>query len=450
MAAALGATLGAGGAAGSVHAETLQDALASAYAYNTDMAAARAHLQAIDEQVPQALSGWRPTVTLNSSGGYQSFNTGTSYLLPYEFSYEQGEYGGNIQLKQPLYSGGGTQASIARAKENVRAGRADLLGTEQTVLLRAATAYDDVLRARALLALDRDIEAQLRRKLQEITIRMQAGQLTQTDIDQAASRLSSASATRISAEGDMLAANARFVAAVGRPPQSEMLVHRLPPGLPRDAVEAIHLAEVNSPTVIASRFRMNAAQQAVTVAQATLLPSVSATAMAGIDQGQSVPTVPTKQASITVNLTVPIYQGGSAASQVRQAKATATESESQTRSSLRDARRDAEANYALWRAAADRLPEEVKQVRLAEIAYEGVRKEAALGAKSTFELLGQLQDLVTARSDEVEARYNVAINAYQLLVAIGRFTAADLRINVPLYDPAANGDALREKAFPLP
>ena len=207
-------------------ADTFADALEHAYAYNTDLAAARAHLRGVDEQVPQALAGWRPTVTLNTGAGYTTFDTGTSNLIPSEFVYEQWSYGGNLQLKQPIYSGGGTVADVARAEATVRAARADLLGTEQTVLQQAATAYDDVLRSRALLALDREIEGLLLQKVKEITLRMQAGQLTQTDVDQAASRHAAAKATRIAAEGDLLAATARFVAAVGRPPGGQMKTPR--------------------------------------------------------------------------------------------------------------------------------------------------------------------------------------------------------------------------------
>jgi outer membrane protein len=427
-------------------ADTLLDTLAHAYSYNTELLSARAHLRGIDEQVPQALAGWRPTVTINSSGGYQSFNTGTGPLLPTPFGYQQSNYGTNVQLKQPLYSGGGTVAGVAQAEANVRAARADLLGTEQTVLLSAATAYDDVLRARALLALDREIESLLRRKVHEITLRMQAGQLTQTDIDQTASRVAAAASTRIGAEGDLLAANARFVAAVGRPPGGELVIHGLPPGIPKDPSEAVQLADINSPTVIASRFRMDAAQHAIIVARAALLPTVSVSASAGVDQGQSFPTVATKQASVTVNLTVPIYQGGAVGSQVRQAKASASESEIQTLTSRRDARKDAAAGYATWRASMDRWEQEKLQVRLADAAYDGVRREAAVGAKSTFELLGQLQEAFNARASEVEARYDIATNAYQLLVAIGRFTAADLKLQTPLYDPTANYNKVRNDA----
>lgn len=431
-------------------ADTLQDALAHAYSYNTELISARAHLRSVDEQVPQALAGWKPTLSVTSSGGYQTFNTGTSHLLPTPFGYQQSNYGGTVQLKQPLYSGGGTVAGVDRAEANVRAARADLLGTEQTVLLSAATAFDDVVRARALTALNREIEGLLQRKLREITLRMQAGQLTQTDIDQTASRLAAATATRISGEGSLLAANARFVAAVGRPPEADMVLHGQPPGLPKDGSEAVRLADINSPTVIASQFRMSAAQHAVAVARAALLPSLSVTASAGKDQGVSFPTVYTNQASVIVNLSVPIYQGGAGASQLRQAKADASESQIQSLTSRRDARKNAEANFALWRAALDRLAQEQEQVRLALSAYEGVRKEAAVGAKSTFELLGQLQELFNARSNEVQARYDAAANAYQLLVSVGRFTAADLKLNVPIFDATANYKKVRDDILAVP
>src|SRR6201999_1268764 len=95
-------------------------------------------------------------------------------------------------------------------------------------------------------------------------------------------------------------------------------------------------------TVVASLFRMNAAEQAKAVAQAALLPSVSLMAQAGADQGVTIPSVSTKQMSVTVNVSVPVYQGGQLSSQVRQATANASESQLQTLNSRRDARKNAE------------------------------------------------------------------------------------------------------------
>ena len=248
----------------------------------------------------------------------------------------------------------------------------------------------------------------LRQKLKEITLRMQAGQLTLTDVDQTASRVPRRRppdrCRGRSVGGQCTLCRRSWTAARWR-----MDGHGLPPGLPKGAAEAIQLAEPNSPTVIASLFRMNAAEQAIAVARAALLPSVSLSAQAGADQGQSIPTVSTKQASVTVNVSVPVYQGGALSSQVRQARRTRRNPSCRPR--FRGATRERMPRSRMRPGGPRRRSAGATgkvQLPLAEAAYDNVRKEAAVGAKSTFELLGQLQELFNSRISEVQARYDVA------------------------------------------
>ncbi|MGH7030723.1 MAG: TolC family outer membrane protein [Stellaceae bacterium] len=426
-------------------AETLVEALTSAYATNADLLAARARLRATDEQVPQAVAAWRPTVNLTSSVGNQDYLVGTGSLLPTSFSYRQWSFGGGVKLDWPLYQGGRRQADLARAKQTVRAARADLLGTEQNVLLEAATSYEEVLRTRSLVKLDQEIEHLLERLVRATTTRQQAGQLTQTDVYQAATKLAAARVSQIGAEGDAAAAVARYTAAVGDAPPADLAVPSPPPGLPASAAQAVKLAVANDPTVVASLGRADAAKRAIAVARADLMPSVSLSARFTSDQGETFPTVPARGYSAQVDLTVPLYQSGAAASRLRQAEESASESEVQTWSSRRDARKNAQSADSQWRAAIAQEAQQREQVRLAQIAYQDVLKEAALGAKSVFELLSQLQDFYNARASEVNARYNAAVRAYQLLVAIGRFTAADLHLPTPIYNPIAHYRKVRDQ-----
>ncbi len=426
-------------------AETFVEALTSAYATNADLLAARARLRATDEQVPQAVAAWRPTVNLTSSVGNQDYLVGVGSLLPTSFSYKQWSYGGGIRLDWPVYQGGRRQADVARAEQTVRAARADLFGTEQNVLLEAATSYEEVLRTRSLVKLDQEIERLLERLVQATTTRQEAGQLTQTDVYQAATKLAAARVTQIGAEGDAAAAAARYTAAIGNAPPAALAVPPLPPGLPASAAQAVKLAVANNPTVVASLERANAAKKAIAVARADLLPTVTLSARYTSDQGETFPTVPARGYSAEVDLTVPLYQSGAATSRLRQAEESASESEVQTWSSQRDARKNAESADTQWRAAVAQEAEQREQVRLAQIAYQDVLKEAALGAKSVFELLSQLQDLYNARASEVNAQYNSAVRAYQLLVAIGRFTAADLHLPTPIYDPVSHYRKVRDK-----
>jgi len=438
---------GSAHAATATRAETLTEALSHAYAYNPELIAARAGQRATDEQVPQALAGWRPTVTVTGTGARSTVNAASS--IP-GFSYRQFSQGATLQVQQPLYQGGRTSSDVKRAEDTVRAGRADLLGTEQNVLLSAARAYQDILRSRALLDLNREVELVLQRQVRDITIRMQAGQLTITDVNQASTKLASAAAARIGSEGDVATALANFRAAVGRPPQGRLAQPTPPPGLPTNGSDAVRLAEDNNPTVLASLFRSRAAENAIAVARADLLPNVNVTVLAGRDNGVTYPNIRSNSYSATLNLSVPIYQGGAVDSRVRQAKESAAQSRTQIQVTRRDAIENATSAYAQWRASIDQAAQQAVQVRLATMAYDNVTREAALGAKSTFELLGQLQDLYNARLNLVNANFNVAVNAYQLLVAVGRFTAADLKLPVTLYDPIVNYDRVRDKGALLP
>ncbi|HLB79397.1 MAG TPA: TolC family protein, partial [Dongiaceae bacterium] len=125
--------------AGPAAAETLPEALAKAYLNNPTLLAARAELRATDERVPQALSGWRPTVSATAEVGEE---------------WEDSETGGSesrtprsaaLRLSQPIYRGGRTVAGTSQAENLVEAQRAALSSVEQDVLLRAATAYMDAL-----------------------------------------------------------------------------------------------------------------------------------------------------------------------------------------------------------------------------------------------------------------------------------------------------------------
>src|SRR5690348_1789925 len=51
-------------------AQTMTEAMAYAYSNNPQLLAQRAALRAADEGVPQALSGWRPTVNFSAAAGY--------------------------------------------------------------------------------------------------------------------------------------------------------------------------------------------------------------------------------------------------------------------------------------------------------------------------------------------------------------------------------------------
>jgi TolC family type I secretion outer membrane protein len=429
---------------GAVVAQSLEEALAEAYARNPTLLAERAALRAVDEGVPQALSGWRPTVSISSSIGkrYQNnqFATGASS------SQSSVPRSAGLSLAQPLYRGGATVAETNAAENRVLAGRANLIDVEQQVLLEAATAYMNVVRDQSLVELSISNEQVLERQLQATRDRFEVGEVTRTDVSQAEARLADASASRIEAEGNLEIARANYERLVGSlpgmlsfPDLAGMVV------LPDGQEPALALAEQRNPTVVRAGFLERAALYDISAAGAQLLPQVS---LDGSLQRSWQPSSFFEQsdtAQLTANLTVPLYQSGAEYARVRELRQVAV----QRRRELDDARqRMHEAIGQTWErleTARARIRAFESSVRANEIALEGVDQEAAVGARTVLDVLDAEQELFSARVNLVRAEADEVVASFELLQVAGANTARDLGLPVQAYDPGAHYDEVRDK-----
>jgi TolC family type I secretion outer membrane protein len=256
-------------APGASFADTLDQALAKAYNNNPTLLAERARLRAIDEAVPQALSNWRPTVTLTGEAGVTRTDSATT--TPHVQTTEPTT--ADITVTQPLYRGGRTTAEIARAENEVRAARARLSSVEQDVLLSGTRAYVDVSRDQAVVELNIKNEQRVRRQLQATRDRFQVGEVTRTDVSQAEARLARATADRVQAEGNLISSRAIYRNIIGEAPGE--LVPPTLKDLPASETEAEQLAGVANPDVIAAEFDEKAARDDIKVIRGELLPELN-------------------------------------------------------------------------------------------------------------------------------------------------------------------------------
>src|SRR4051794_22371960 len=183
---------------------TLGEALATAYATNPQLASARAAARGTGELVQEALAAGRPNVAAGAGVG----DSGAGGVRPV----------GTLQAAVPLWTAGRVGAAAAQARDQAGAGRAQLRVVERDVLLRAVTAYADVLRARGALDAAGEHERALRAALGSAERRSAAGVATPTDVAAARSQLAAATARRVQAEGDLEVAREAFRAVVGAEP----------------------------------------------------------------------------------------------------------------------------------------------------------------------------------------------------------------------------------------
>jgi len=425
-------------------AQSLEDALAQAYSNNPALAAQRARQRAVDESVPQALSGYRPTVRATAD---ITRNATNSTFQGGETGSENNAKSVGVTATQPLYDAT-VGPAVRRAERTVEAQRATVLANEQQILLNAAAAYLDVVQNQAVLELQANNEQVLRRQLDAARDRFRVGEYTRTDVSQSESRLAASIAARISAEGTLQASRATYERVVGSMP-GKLKAPKPKFKLPGTLDEVVEMARSNNPSVLSATYTEAAQREAVDQQFGRLLPSANLSAQANrtIDAGRSSGIDIKRQdgAQLTAQITIPLYQAGLPEALTREAKHTAN----QARLQIDDTRRQAvEAAISAWQglqAARASIESYNSQIRAAEIALEGVRQEAQVGSRTVLDVLNQEQELLNARVNLVRAQRTEMVQAFTVLGAIGQLTARQLNLPVQYYDADTHYKQVRNK-----
>lgn len=426
-------------------AMTLEEALAAAYVTNPTLNAQRAAVRATDESVPQALSGWRPTVTVQGDIGRQRSETRLATGITSDDTLTPRSVG--LTVRQPVFSGFGTVNAVDAAENQVLAARGQLTAVEQQVLLAAAEAYINVLREMSVLELNVNNEQVLRRQLEATRDRFEVGEITRTDVSQAESRLAGAIAGRLAAQADLETARAVFERVVGVPPENLDWPGEFEGKLPGSLEEAIARALEEQPQIIAARYAASAALENVDVVRAELLPSVSLQAQAQRAYESSTTLDRVDSQTIQAVVSVPLYQSGGTWSRLREAKHLAGQRRIQVDEALQETRAATVQGWEGLQAARAQIESLTAQVDAAEVALEGVQREAQVGARTVLDVLDAEQELLNARVNLVRARRDERYAAYQLLSAMGQLTAGNLGLPVTVYDPSEHYEDVRDQWF---
>ncbi len=443
----LAAALAAGlliASAPTASAQTLTQALAEAYNTNPQLLAQRALLRATDEQVPQALSGWRPTVNFTSQvAGTRVGVTPSTIPSAYSTFFSNSV---NLQVTQSLYSGGRTVAQTRQATNTVESTRAQTLAIEISVFQAVAMAYLDVVRDQALVEVDRNNVQVLSKQLEATQDRFRVGEVTRTDVAQAEASLAQGQGTLVTAEGTLATSRAEYVRAVGRQP-GILLLPRDRPTLPATREEALALAANNNPNVISANFAELAARDNIDVVRSQLLPQISLVGTAGRSLAPSVTLSGTREntATISAQMTWSLYEGGFVYSQTRQAEQTVGQRLSQVDDARRASVQTTENAWETLKAARASITSFAAAVRAAQIALEGIQQEALVGTATTLDVLIQNQTLLTTQQQLIVAEHDAALAEYNVAAGTGRLIAADLHLPVQLYDMERHFNVVRDK-----
>tara|TARA_R110000787_G_scaffold3611_1_gene14050 strand:- start:1008 stop:2474 length:1467 start_codon:yes stop_codon:yes gene_type:complete len=429
------------------YAETLREALARAYQTNPTLNAARAGQRATDENVPLALSQGRP--------GASATGTYTEQLhRPFPGTTPRRNFSGNVTADVPIYQGGIVRNTIRAAKEDVKAGQEDLRATETSLFSAVVAAYLDVLRDSSVVRFNRQNVEALETNLQASSDRFEVGDLTRTDVAQSDSRLALARADLESAEARLIASKEQYISLVGTAPENLETPPPLP-GLPDTPDAAVQVALQDNPDLLAAKYAREAAHYDSNAAAGQIAPRISAFVSGGyldyLNSEKDIAPVPPvagdqKSASVGVQLTLPLYQGGRPGALTRQARARESAQMEQVIATERSVIAQTRSAYASWQASIQAIESTGKAVESGELSLEGVRAENSAGTRTILDILDSQRDLLNAQVQYVTAQRNAYVAGFSLLAAMGKAEARDLGLEGgPFYDPDVNYRQVRGK-----
>src|SRR5438132_1614709 len=300
----------------------MESALVKAYQNNPQLNAQRASTRVTDEAVPQALSGYRPRVSITATAGEQYTDTTVKSIGTPVTSYIHAHgtntpWTAGATATQTLFNGFQTANRTRAAESQVSSAREGLRVMEQTVLLAAATAYMDVLRDTANLEVQRTNVRVPEETLKQTRDRFNVGEVTRTDVAQAEAQLAAGHSAVAAAESVLNTSRAAYRRIIGNEPEA------LAPGSPVDRFlpgtlpAAVELGLTQNPSVTAAMYGIDVNYLQVKINEGALLPTVTVQAALSTSYQQTLTVFRTNTASAIATASVPIYQGGAEYSLIR-------------------------------------------------------------------------------------------------------------------------------------
>lgn len=431
-------------------ADTIDAALVRAYQTNPQLNSQRASVRSTDENVPQALSGYRPRVAITASAGVQytdvASNGAGGPVAPFTtiMNGTNAPRSAGMTVTQTLFNGQQTANRTRAAEGQVSAAREGLRVLEQSVLLSAATIYMDYLQNAAIVEVQRSNVRVLEQTLKQTRDRFNVGEVTRTDVAQSEAQLAAGKTQLLTAEATLVTTRANFRRIIGNEPEN------LAPGspvdrfLPASLAGAVELGLTQNPNVTAAMFGIDVSHLQVKVNEGALFPTVTLQASVQQSYEQTITNFRSFGASTVAQLSIPVYQGGAEYALIRQSK----ESLAQQRLVLDQTRDQTRANVVTaWgqlQAGKAQVASAQSQVTASEIALNGVREEAKAGQRTTLDVLNAQQALVNARVALVTAQHDRVVASYSVLNSVGRLSPTVLNLATTVYDPSVHYHQVRD------
>jgi len=404
------------------HAETLREALTSAYINNPTILSALLNVKATAENIALAKSAQRPTIGAQATLT-QNFVTGMALPAP------QGTVGAS--LSQTIFDNFKSDADIEAARALTEASRYALQNSEQNVLLAVVQAYMGVIQYTQIVQLRQASVKFYQAQVGSANDRLKIGEGTKLDVSQAQARLAVATAAYQSAVASLQTNQATYERYVGHKPRNLSSSYNLGKLMPRSIDSAVNEAVTSNPAILAAKAAIRASQANSDSANAAFGPTLDMVgSIGGTLFGGTVGTPTTPAGSLKFSLTVPIYAGGALGASIRKANISQVKSEVDALAARDQVKEATITAWATLQNATAQIASADSAVAAGQLSLDGVIQERDVGQATTLDVLNAQAELTTTKEGLIQANAGRVIASFALVAATGHLTAADLGLGV--------------------
>jgi outer membrane protein len=435
-----------------VQAVSLEEALSNSYNHHEDFKSKRVEFIDSLEKFPRALSSFIPNI--NAGAEYSKSktkrhnpNTGNPEIPR---SIERANYSKSVTLDQSIFEGFGGVAGLRSAQAAFRASRAEYYANEQSIMQKVIETYINLVETKERYNIATISVNANKTQLDAVQEKFYVGEATETDLASMRQAMASAEARQAGALSSFESAKSEFMRVFNMEP-TDVKMPEVPQDLPK-SLEELHAKALSiNPSLEAARHRVSSLKADEYKAKAEILPKVRLRLQGSHDYpnnpaGQN--NSNTYNVASVVSVSVPILsKGGAEYSDIRHAKNQKRRAAIELDSITRQLDSNSKSSWLGFSASKTRANAASEAVKAAEVAYEGMIQEESLGSKTILDVLQAQERLNKVREEEIAAKKDLVLAAYQMKSLTGHLTAKGMKLKVKYFEPEQEFKKIKTKVI---
>ncbi|TWC38882.1 adhesin transport system outer membrane protein [Pseudomonas sp. SJZ079] len=398
---------------------TLSEAIQSTLDNHPELHASMNNRLVSDEEVKVAKGGYLPTVDLLVGYGREKTDSPSTRALGDHNQETLNFRDAELRLRQMLFDGFNTPNEVARTEAVVNSRAYYVLGTAESLALRAVDVYLEVLKRRELVSLAKNNLQAHQRINDQIGLRSERGVGSTADLDQSQAREALAANNLYTEQVNLADAEANFFSAIGRMPDQLALPGTIKGEVPADLAQARQTVMDNNPFLKSAQADVNAAEKQYAVAKSPFYPRFDVELATNADDNTQGDKGHNNSWRAAVVMNYNLFNGlrdkarlQSSAHQINQAMDIRN-----------NALRILNENLSLaWNAMENARLQTPKARDYADYTTrvrEAYQQQFGIGQRTLLDLLDSENELFTANRRYTEVRYTEEFAMYRVIAAMG-------------------------------